>query len=147
MFVSYVEELCRKIGEYRVPLALVHGDLNPVNVISRKDSGFTFIDFAFTCLSFPFLDALQFGQVCGAEMHDLDFYLEFWSKYESLDRLKELLVLVDEVYFVRCHLVLYQLYANSEESKRRDARKELQNPVCRTFAKGNRDSEPDSNSA
>ncbi|KAI0558546.1 Protein kinase-like protein [Gracilaria domingensis] len=98
---KYLERLFEKVEGYRVPLALVNGDLESVNTIIGENQKCTFIDMFHTQISFPFMDVVSFPIKCGSglSLHDfdLDFYLEYWTEYETMERLRELLSLVDEV--------------------------------------------------
>ncbi len=59
-FLSYVNRVLEKVSEFNVPLALVHGDLNAVNMTRRHDGSLTFFDFEGTVIGFPFLDVISF---------------------------------------------------------------------------------------
>ena len=87
MFLARAECFYREIAQYNVPFSLVHGDLNEGNVLVREDSSLSFIDLSYTVWGFPFFD-LAWSKFEEAE--EVEFYLEFWSTYESIDRLKEL---------------------------------------------------------
>lgn len=58
------------ISKYIVPLTLVHGNLNAVDLILNGREGFTFID-AYTWISSPFLNALSFWTVSEDMMNRL----------------------------------------------------------------------------
>lgn len=129
-YLSYVQGLFHKLSKFKVPLSLVHGDLNPYNILENEQKGLTFIDFACTCISFPFLDAVQFAQVCDIDSKELSFYLSFWTEYESPERLSELLETVDELDSVWSYLLIYRRNLNAEENERLRCREEMKFFVC-----------------
>src|SRR5262245_50429292 len=80
---------------YLVPYTLVHGDLHPGN-IARHQGGYRFFDWPDACLAHPFCDLLPMlhdaqalpvaARACS---HMLESYLELWTAYESLERLRQ----------------------------------------------------------
>lgn len=133
-YLAYIARVCQKANQYNVPMCLVHGDLNAVNVI-KTDSGCRFIDFALTSISYPFCDALSFASSCGARRDQLGFYLNQWTEYESMSRLWELLLIVDDIDNIFSLLVFYEGYALAEQSERNYNKEDIGVPVCRYFSK------------
>lgn len=131
MFLALSADLCRRIGEYKVPLSLVHGDFHGGNVLIGKQSQTTFIDLSYTVWSFPFLDreSYEFGDSC-----DVEEYLELWTDYESMARLKELYELVEEFVHVFVTLKAYHMFRDAEQSLRTCLRDELGSIIERHFA-------------
>ena len=130
---SHLQRVCDKLSDFAVPISLVHGDLNPVNAIVSENDELKYIDFAFSCVSYPFLDALNFAHACGATKEDLGFYLKMWAECESVERLEELLTIVDDVFGVVSVLRLHKLHVNAEESGKQSAREETTLPVYSVF--------------
>ena len=114
MFLARVELFYHKIAQYKVPFSLVHGDLHEENVLVREDSSLTFIDMSYTIWSFPFFD-LMWSEYDEAD--EVEFYLELWSTYESMDRLKELFQLaIGFRNFYAC-LRHYHMFKYAEQSE------------------------------
>ena len=123
-----VQNLCRKLEMYNVPLALGHGDLHTVNVAKPSGGGYRYLDFSVTCISFPFIDAITLGFIhdeVGAKFDKLDSSLEMWTKYEPLPRLREFLSLNKEFKRLIGRLYGYQLFLNAEECRREQEREEM----------------------
>jgi hypothetical protein len=83
------------LADYRVPYTLVHGDLHPGN-IARHQGTYRFFDWTDACIAHPFFDVLPMlhnAQVlpdaASACSHMLESYLELWTAYESLERLRQ----------------------------------------------------------
>ncbi|KAI0562955.1 Protein kinase-like protein [Gracilaria domingensis] len=104
---AYLGRLFDKVGEYNVPLALVHGDFDSMNVIERGEGR--------------------------SKAFDLSFYLEYWTEYESMERLRDLLILVEEISYVECVVCMSLEFEQVEEHERERQYEELQIPVCCTF--------------
>eukprot|EP00178_Gracilaria_changii_P014279 TRINITY_DN40369_c0_g1_i1.p1 TRINITY_DN40369_c0_g1~~TRINITY_DN40369_c0_g1_i1.p1 ORF type:complete len:460 (+),score=45.31 TRINITY_DN40369_c0_g1_i1:1128-2507(+) len=134
-YAAYVKRLFMRLNGFDVPFSLVHGDLNPVNVIIQENQACLFFDFSLTCISVPFIDAIRFISLCGGRKDDLDFYLEQWTEFESMDRLRKLLDVVDDLDEVLSLLILYQSYLTSEDVLKDSTRQELSFSVCHTFSK------------
>lgn len=127
MYLTFVQKLCTKISTYNIPLALVHGDLNPLNTLLEQDDGaYRFLDFSDTCVSFPFLDAISIASFYNLEASDLGFYYNLWRDFEPLERAQELLKLIEGVFDILMTLRTWRSYENAEESCRCSARKEVE---------------------
>jgi hypothetical protein len=92
--VAPLQVLCRKLYDYAVPDALIHGDLHGSNV-ARNDSHpgqLLFFDWTDCAVSHPFFDMLLIYTTKEAvDMEKMrDLYLSQWLDYEPLDRLLEL---------------------------------------------------------
>ncbi|KAI0559642.1 hypothetical protein FGB62_140g031 [Gracilaria domingensis] len=135
---AYLHRLFKKVEGYNVPLALVNGDVEPVNTIMSENQKCTFIDMFHTQISFPFMDVTSFPIICGSRLSlsdfDLDFYLKHWTEFESMERLRELLLLVDEVASVESVISCFLRYETAEEHEREQYYRELKFPVCRNFS-------------
>eukprot|EP00171_Calliarthron_tuberculosum_P002788 IDg2788t1 len=66
-----------------IPMTIVHGDLNVMNIIVDADEKekITFIDFAYTLVSHPFIDFAYFVSSVEAEDGDMEDYLRLWMEY------------------------------------------------------------------
>ncbi|PXF48029.1 hypothetical protein BWQ96_02220 [Gracilariopsis chorda] len=99
---AYLERLFDNLAEYKVLVAVVHGDVEPVNVVLEGDEKCTFIDMFYTQVSFPFLNVVMLPIKYAHDLSnykelDFYFYLEYWRECESMERLRELALLVSEV--------------------------------------------------
>lgn len=129
---KFVDKQIRKLGEFQSPMALVHGDLNPVNVIESPAEKSAFFNFGESSISFPFLNAIQFAAVCICDLADMDYYLQEWTEFESLERLRELLQIVDIFSYI-VDRTAYESYSNSCEGYKLFTRQEMKFPMCRWF--------------
>ena len=87
--------MCRALADYRVPYTLVHGDLHPGN-IARHQGTYRFFDWTDACIAHPFFDVLPMlleaqtlSDAANTCAHMLESYLELWTAYESLERLRQ----------------------------------------------------------
>ncbi|KAI0564951.1 Aminoglycoside phosphotransferase [Gracilaria domingensis] len=136
-FMRYTNEVVGKASEFKVPLSLAHGDLNPANVAASSKGRFTFFDFEATCISYPMLDAMNFICVCNeyntATFDDLWFYTQRWSEYESESRLKELFEVVSEIENLISVCNSYESWTRAEEGERLLMFTEMGSPVSKHF--------------
>lgn len=96
---SRLKEMCAQLAAYRVPETLVHGDYHAGN-IAVKEGRYLVYDWTDACITHPFLDL---GPILEESLEESalqksyddlrDIYLEMWSDYEPLDRLREAYVL------------------------------------------------------
>lgn len=121
---SNIERLVKEIDTHNVPLTVVHGDLHAANVIIQKGQDVTFFDFGRTSISYPFLDAAMGTLSSCFHLKDMDFYLNEWTSYESLEKLRKLLLLIDEMCDVICSLEAYHAMKNAEQSQLQECRRE-----------------------
>lgn len=92
-----LRERCRRLGEYRIPRCLVHGDLGG-NVLVNG-TGYVYFDWTDACIAHPFMDVSTlldtiFDETVLSNAPDVerrvrDAYLGPWSAYESPERLRE----------------------------------------------------------
>jgi hypothetical protein len=103
-----IKALCHEIGSYKVPCTLEHGDLHSGN-IRITQNGLIFYDWSWSCVTHPFLGAAAFLYkevkrlpfVSQAEARLRDAYLEMWTAYEPLERLRELFGLMQRWQWVQ----------------------------------------------
>ncbi|MFC1715898.1 phosphotransferase [Candidatus Poribacteria bacterium] len=97
-----LEALCVEVESYGIPCALEHGDLHAGN-IRITANGPVFYDWAWSYVTHPFLGPIGFLYKAGKSLPVIsnarerlrDVYLEAWTDYESIDRLRELFDLID----------------------------------------------------
>lgn len=133
--MKYVNRLWEKLSEYKVPLTLVHGDLNAVNVIPDGIGNFRFIDFACTSVSVPLVDACYFMIACDGESGDPYFYLELWTEYESMERRRELVTVVEDLGKVELQLMAYCDYKKAQPDTRSSDLSYLSQTWCSKFSR------------
>src|SRR5262249_7044595 len=87
--------MCHALADYRVPYTLVHGDIHPGDIAYHHGT-YRFFDWTDACIAHPFFDALPIlleaqalPDAAGASSHMLEGYLELWTAYESLERLRQ----------------------------------------------------------
>lgn len=112
--------MCAQLSEYSVPSTLIHGDLHLGN-IAISTHGFTFFDWTDACVAHPFMDMLIIfnEEDREARTHLRDAYLEMWTKYESMERLRELWSLCEVVHAIH-HAVSYQYILHHTEERSRN---------------------------
>ena len=106
--VPQIKTLCDEIGSYKVPCTLEHGDLHSGN-IRVTQNGLIFYDWSWSCVTHPFLGAAallykemrRISVVSHAEARLRDAYLETWTAYEPLERLRELFGLMQRWQWVQ----------------------------------------------
>src|SRR5215475_6291726 len=93
--VQDAEVAAQLLADYRVPYTLVHGDLHPGNIAQHQGT-YRFFDWTDACIAHPFFDVLPIlleaqalPDAAGACSHMLEGYLELWTAYESLERLRQ----------------------------------------------------------
>jgi hypothetical protein len=95
-------DLCNKLMEADLPDALEHGDLRPGN-IRVVGERFVFYDWAWSAIAHPFISVawllyiLRHSVVRAEETKEMlrDIYLETWTAYAPLDRLRQIFELAD----------------------------------------------------
>ncbi|PXF42199.1 hypothetical protein BWQ96_08067 [Gracilariopsis chorda] len=60
LFIDYADDVWHKVSQFKVPLTLVHGDLNPANTVLRSDGGLTFFDFEANCIRYALVEGFIF---------------------------------------------------------------------------------------
>jgi Phosphotransferase enzyme family len=93
--VPRLTAMSHALADYRVPYTLVHGDLHPGNIAHYQGS-YRFFDWTDACIAHPFFDVLPIllhtqvlPDAASACAHMLDSYLELWTAYEPLERLRQ----------------------------------------------------------
>eukprot|EP00737_Agarophyton_chilense_P002429 gb/GEZJ01002767.1/.p1 GENE.gb/GEZJ01002767.1/~~gb/GEZJ01002767.1/.p1 ORF type:complete len:466 (-),score=55.87 gb/GEZJ01002767.1/:615-2012(-) len=118
LLLAQTRRLWDRAAMYNIPMALVHGDLSPANVMIDEGDEVSFIDFGSTCVSMPLRDAVSLASSCGAKEDDLQHYFEMWTEYESVDRTKELYRVLCSLKRLDSARVLYKQYLTAEQSQR-----------------------------
>lgn len=117
--MNTVKQLLDKISTHKIPLTILHDDLSPMNIVQGdSENSYKVLDFAYTCVSFPFFDALYMAEKCRASPDDLESYLELWTAFEPLPELRELLRLVEKLSKVMLMIIFYRLFATCEEAEK-----------------------------
>jgi aminoglycoside phosphotransferase (APT) family kinase protein len=92
--IAPLQKMCRKLNDYGVPDALIHGDLHGSNVARNHSTSdkLLFFDWTDSAISHPFFDMLViYTEKDTAKRQTMrDAYLKCWQKYESQERLLEL---------------------------------------------------------
>lgn len=117
----HLKHRCLELEQYRVPSALVHGDLGAGNVVFRDD-GVLIFDWTEACITHPFLDMIDIYDESDMAIQQRlrDQYLSYWTVFEPLERLQELWNLTKPIFALH-HAVSYQhIYANVEPSAQQD---------------------------
>lgn len=128
----FVDSLQANLNFYKIPLTLVHGDLNPANIIhTGKD--FIYFDLNTTCISYPFYDALTFADVCGFSESDIDSYFNLWKTFEEFQNLKQYAKYVEQFQSLLYFLFLYEGFIKSEECGKANSLQELEHPISTIF--------------
>ena len=125
---SYVERLDQNLKSFNIPLALVHGDLNPANVI-RTNTNYTYFDFNTTCISYPIFDAITLGNVCGFNIDALQLYVNLWQSYEEPSRFREYSILVKDFSQLMYFLFNYEHFMKAEPSEKQNLMEEMESPL------------------
>jgi aminoglycoside phosphotransferase (APT) family kinase protein len=88
-----LKAMCRDLAQYRVPYSLNHGDLHSGNIAAQSLS---FFDWTDACIAHPFLDLTTVVvdvdelKEPDARDHIIQTYLNLWTEYEPMDRLREM---------------------------------------------------------
>lgn len=89
--------LCHDLMEMKVPLSLVHGDLWAGNIVVDEAGEALFFDWSDCAVSHPFFDLPFFLSDLERELPGVedaygrlrDAYLDQWTRYDSLERLRQ----------------------------------------------------------
>lgn len=83
-----------------LPMTLVHGDLMSSNVyrVSGEPGRFGFFDWDCAFIGHPLLDVLE----CDHEGEAMESYLEAWSDYQPVSRLRKSLPLLEAIVEIMC---------------------------------------------
>jgi hypothetical protein len=85
-----LKDMCSELARYHVPYSLNHGDLHAGNITGQT---LLFFDWTDACIAHPFLDlstvvAYIEEQTPGGRERVLDVYLNLWTAYEPIERLR-----------------------------------------------------------
>jgi len=91
--VQPLRRMCRKLADFAIPDALIHGDLHGGNVAGKsgQTEPLLFFDWTDSAVSHPFFDMLLiYIEKETAEREQMrDVYLAHWLDYEPMERLLE----------------------------------------------------------
>ncbi|HEX9990383.1 MAG TPA: aminoglycoside phosphotransferase family protein [Chloroflexia bacterium] len=115
-----LKEMCDRLGGYRVPETLVHGDFYFGNVVSR-DGEYVIFDWTDGCITHPFFDLVTLFE--GEENAEYrarisDVYFAAWTAYEPVERLREAYRLVETLGALH-HAISYKQIVYSLEPSQR----------------------------
>jgi aminoglycoside phosphotransferase (APT) family kinase protein len=115
--------LCAELASYRVPPALLHGDLHENN-IAIAATGPLIFDWSDACIAHPFLDLVTLLDPEGTPLAPderarlRDLYLSYWTGYEPLERLRAVAALAEPVGLLHQTLSYEQIMAGVEPGAR-----------------------------
>lgn len=137
LFLSAVEEDLKTVEDLKLPMCLVHGDLQAVNIIKIADGGFTFFDFEGAIVSYPFLDALNFLFICkqykDVLFEDISFYLGLWGVSVTAGETRKYLDAMQNIGLFIGVLFTNERWRDAEDSARKFSFEEMGTPVYRFF--------------
>ena len=122
IYLDYVSKNIASVSSYNVPLSVVHGDFNPLNIFSGTEKSFEYIDFASCSISYPFLDIVQLRDVSGIDEESINCYLNEWTSFEPMSRLTQLIELITNMDEIIGFILMYKRYSLMEPSERVEAR-------------------------
>ncbi len=115
--------LCAELARYRVPPALLHGDLHENNIVIGATGPLIF-DWSDACIAHPFLDLVTLIDPEDAppapeeRARWRDLYLSYWTDYEPLERLRAVADLAEPVGLLHQVLSYNQIMAGVEPGAR-----------------------------
>lgn len=88
-----IRRLCEGVADWPVPLSLGHGDFHAGNVGGHSDGSVRIFDWSDGAWTHPFLDVALYTRRMPAKLREQAWqtYLECWSDYAPLPRLRELI--------------------------------------------------------
>jgi aminoglycoside phosphotransferase (APT) family kinase protein len=123
-WIPDIGALCEELAAFGIPETLDHGDLHDGNVFVGED-GFTLADWGDSAISHPFFSfrvvrvslASTLGwKDDGLEVVDLlDSYLEEWSRYGTLSRLRTAYRLAQRLAFIHGALKWQWIFSQLED--------------------------------
>lgn len=119
-----VGQMCRDLASGDVPQTLAHGDLHGGN-IALHDGRYLCFDWTDSCLTHPFFDLVTMLEDAGEHLDadaalDLrDAYLEQWTGYAPIERLRKLWTLAEPLGALHQAVSYYHIVENLEASARR----------------------------
>jgi hypothetical protein len=109
--IAPLQRMCRKLSDYAVPDALIHGDLHGGNVAGTRGEGGQLIYFDWTdsAVSHPFFDMLliYIAKDTAEQEKMRDVYLAHWLDFEPMERLLEVWRLAEALAAVY-HAISYR---------------------------------------
>ena len=112
-----LKAMCAELASYRVPPALVHGDLHMSNVVVRGGD-YQFFDWTDACVAHPFLDMIDIlhekDEALQARLRDA--YLALWVDFEPMDRLLEVWALAYPLCALHQAVSYQHIIANVEDA-------------------------------
>lgn len=99
-----IRAMCAELARCGIPQTLHHDDLHTGNVLVR-DEDYRFVDWAESCMTHPFL-SLMIVQRAARYRHNFDqetldrlrdVYLECWTRYAPMERLREVFSLAERL--------------------------------------------------
>ncbi|MDX1993613.1 MAG: phosphotransferase [bacterium] len=120
-FRPQVEALCQQVAEVGIPASIEHDDFHASNVAVRGDE-YRIFDWGESCMAHPFYSLLIvlrgakfLHQADDAALNHLrDVYLEAWTAYAPLERLRELIMLTNQLAALGRALSWQQVYHRTE---------------------------------
>jgi hypothetical protein len=123
-FAPWLKEQCSEIAKYRVPLALVHGDLHPGN-IAVQDGRYVFFDWTDACVAHPFFDLVtifrngeRFADTPNTQIRLRDAYLAQWTAYEPTEDLIKVFELAQTLGALHQVVSFQHIVANLEAASK-----------------------------
>lgn len=119
-----VEQMCRDLAAGDVPQTLAHGDLHGGN-IALHNGRYLCFDWTDGCLTHPFFDLVTMLEDAGENLNveaapDLrDAYLEQWTSYAPIERLRELWSLAEPLGALHQAVSYYHIVASLEPATQR----------------------------
>jgi len=124
--VPHLKEMCQRLETYRIPYSLDHGDLHPGNVALSPDR-LTIFDWSGASVAHPFMSIIpflnaaireeSFPEMEGARERLLQAYLEPWTRFEPMDRLREAFGLCEALGMLHQALYFHEtILPHAEES-------------------------------
>lgn len=99
--VPRLKAMCDELASYALPQTLLHGDFHSGNIAVRGED-IIFFDWTDTCIAHPFLDPPNVLQELpgssygdSTREHVRDVYLQPWTRYASMERLRAAYVLAE----------------------------------------------------
>jgi Phosphotransferase enzyme family len=122
----WLKEQCSEIAKYKVPLALVHGDLHPGN-IAVQDGGYVFFDWTDASVAHPFFDLVtifrngeRFADAPNTQIRLRDAYLAQWTAYEPTENLITVFTLAQTLGALHQAVSFQHIVANLEAASKRE---------------------------
>jgi hypothetical protein len=123
---------CSELGQYRVPLSLVHGDLHASNIAVRGEN-YLFFDWTDACVAHPFFDLVtllrdaeeHFADTATANIQLRDAYLAQWIAYEPMQALIEVHKLARVLGALHQAISYQHIVANLEAASKYEQREGL----------------------